>query len=497
MPPINISTRLAETPVDGAFLRYSERKLSGKTLLETVAFSGSESRGSNYSQLVPIKIVPTPFSPTDFTSYFQSGTVVLGVDATSVYELDADGAELSTIVTLEDIRDVQLGYTGGAAVPVLIISNRDGSTDQVVVIRLNGSGSFGSPVEINLPNSNSGITSAIVAPYSNNDIWYTAETTSKIGQIFDALGTPVIFEYDTATAAAEPMGLVGSNGLLGPNGAYGFFLQASAPSGRRLGRIHFSSQTIDDYGNSAIDAGGPGALVSHPNDQDGIDHYISYLYGATDDDYLYRLESPGGTPAYDEYAIVSNGPFTGVRRGLDIFRDRLYACVGPSLQACDLDMGGISTEFEDAGGDFETLAFVDNNGVTELWATGSGRSDITVLAVSSKELPIISGNRTDGSQLFWQQVPDEEFGVLVGNDDLPATGKRVGKVTLSSGAATVETTAFTATCGVRLTGQGGGTIANAGVLSVDTANSTPGTSFDIVSSNNSDDNEVLWEIIEP
>ena len=94
-------------------------------------------------------------------------------------------------------------------------------------------------------------------------------------------------------------------------------------------------------------------------------------------------------------------------------------------------------------------------------------------------------------------MPDEEFGVLVGNDDLPATGKRVGKVTLSSGAATVETTAFTATCGVRLTGQGGGTIANAGVLSVDTANSTPGTSFDIVSGNSSDDNEVFWEIIEP
>lgn len=501
MPPINISTRLAEAPADGAFLQYnaSSRRLSGKSLVEEVSFAKSESRGTSYSQLVQLSAVPTQYDPNeDFASYFSTGCVVLAVDS-SVHELDVDGNEIQTIITLEDIRDARVGRLGVGGDRYIIIANRNGSTDEVVLVPISGGGSFGTPIEIALPVSNSGISSVCVAG-SNNDIWYTAENTSKVGKIEDPTGTPVITEYNTATAEAAPMGLTGSYGISYPGvttGRYLYFLQADSPDGKTLGRVDTATNTIADYDSNAIDSSGQGSLAEGANSP-GTSDYLSNLYAVTDS-YIYQIDNLDTSPQYNNWESPINDSLTAIRRGLAFYQGRFYYCVASEIQSWNDTDGDDRVDYSDADGDFESLAFVVNpdTGNRELWATGSGRSETAVLIVSSKELPIISGNRTDGSQLFWQQVPDEEFGVLVGNDDLPATGKRVGKVTLSSGAATVETTAFTATCGVRLTGQGGGTLANAGVLSVDTANSTPGTSFDIVSSNNSDDNEVLWEIIEP
>jgi hypothetical protein len=72
---------------------------------------------------------------------------------------------------------------------------------------------------------------------------------------------------------------------------------------------------------------------------------------------------------------------------------------------------------------------------------------------------------------------------------------KMGVGTLSSGTATITTTAVTANSRIFLSDQGGGVFANIGSLSVGTV--VPGTSFVVNSSNITDSSNFAWVIFEP
>jgi hypothetical protein len=107
-----------------------------------------------------------------------------------------------------------------------------------------------------------------------------------------------------------------------------------------------------------------------------------------------------------------------------------------------------------------------------------------------------TGSYSTGSVPFFTKASGSG-GRLTCNKNLAGGTKRQGTGALSSGSATISTTAYSASCIVLLTDLGGGTLANVGSLYVDTASSTPSTSFVVKSTSATDNNNFAWMIIEP
>ncbi len=82
-----------------------------------------------------------------------------------------------------------------------------------------------------------------------------------------------------------------------------------------------------------------------------------------------------------------------------------------------------------------------------------------------------------------------------GIDIKEGTNARMGVATLSGGTVTVSTTQVTATSRIYLTPQNSGGSGSVGAVSVRTR--TAGTSFDIQSSDDTDDRDIAWMIVNP
>ena len=97
--------------------------------------------------------------------------------------------------------------------------------------------------------------------------------------------------------------------------------------------------------------------------------------------------------------------------------------------------------------------------------------------------------------------------VVCGNVIIDTAGKgfkikegsnaRMGIVTLSSGAATVNNATVTANTRIFLSVNGVTAFANLGILYEDSASRVPGTSFTIKSTNGADTASIAWVLIEP
>lgn len=129
--------------------------------------------------------------------------------------------------------------------------------------------------------------------------------------------------------------------------------------------------------------------------------------------------------------------------------------------------------FAGYGGPLDSVDF----DCSKLWKSSAGLSEPIICKV------INSPN--DPADLAW---------TIIGPLANDGNNARAGSATLAAGTVTVSTTSYVARSKVVIMPKGGGTLANVGALYVDTAGSTPGTSFVVKSTNAGDDNDFDWEI---
>lgn len=160
---------------------------------------------------------------------------------------------------------------------------------------------------------------------------------------------------------------------------------------------------------------------------------------------------------------------------------------------------GSSGIFVDRGSN--GLIFTSNSGhVYQILVSEASPTDSNAIVIQDPgnivtQLGLVDHNGgISGSLPTWTTGPTIG-GYLRFNSSLEAGAKRQGTATLSSGTATVTTTAITATSQVFLTHKGTGTVGNIGSLYLGTVNA--GTNFQIKSTNGSDNDAVFWMVVEP
>jgi sugar lactone lactonase YvrE len=246
-----------------------------------------------------------------------------------------------------------------------------------------------------------------------------------------------------------------------------------------------TSNTLDVYGK--ITPGG--SITEYPINDDG---YSGQIRLGFDGNLYVGLTSSGGAGGYTTghgYILKINPADGSVISSLDLgngfdpayamtfgFDGKLYVFdyAAPQyavVDTADMTMTIVSSSFDYGNELADGSAITLGDGSIIVDANSSGSTGAGVL-----KLPLVPYNTPSNCV----------------NTRRPSTGLVAGKATLSSGTATVGTTAITTNTLIVLQLMGA---VNAGVLSVE--NLVPGVGFDIVSSSATDASSVAWYALEP
>lgn len=164
----------------------------------------------------------------------------------------------------------------------------------------------------------------------------------------------------------------------------------------------------------------------------------------------------------------------------------------------------------DGGNGQSSLCFLDFNNTaysgvikSQLDDTNDRSPELAIIPVGSTTerpaTPLSEGIRFNSTTTMWEGFDGTAWG------NIPRTGQKqaasgaalAGTGTLSSGSATINTTAVTSSSIVFIVDQGGGVLANIGSLYEDKPSRVAGTSFAVKSTNTLDSSNFGWWIVEP